>query len=71
MNQCAKEKRTKRQHIISKLYLKNFSVDEKVWVIDFHSDLEPYRTNIVNALCISDFYTISTQDNEKDDLFEK
>lgn len=71
MNQCTKKKRTKRQHIISRLYLKNFSVDEKVWVIDFHSDLEPYRTNIVNALCISNFYTISTKDNEKDDLFEK
>ncbi|MCJ7675339.1 MAG: DUF4238 domain-containing protein [Sedimentisphaerales bacterium] len=71
MNQCPKKKRSKRQHIISRLYLKNFSVDEKVWVIDFHSDREPYITNVTNVLCVSDFFTVRTKENPKDDIFEK
>ena len=66
-----KNKRTKRQHIIPRFYLENFSDKDKAWVIDFHLDKKPYRTTLDNILCISDFYTITTKDNPQDDIVEQ
>ncbi len=65
------KKRAKRQHVITRWYLEKFANKGKVWVIDFHSDCPPYRTNTINAICISDFYTVSTKTNEQDDILER
>lgn len=67
----SKTTRTKRQHIIPRFYLKNFSEKEKAWVIDFHLNKKPYKTTLDNILCMSDFYTITTKDNPQDDIVEQ
>lgn len=71
MSATSTKKRVKRQHVaLPKFCLRYFAVDEKVWVVDFHLDVAPYCTNIINALCISDFYTVATEENERDDRLE-
>lgn len=64
-------KRSRRHHIIPQFYLQHFARGGKLWVTDFHSDLAPYQTGAVNALCIKDFYTVSTQTQEEDDTIEQ
>jgi len=70
MGTTSTKKRRKRQHIVPKFYLTYFAVNEKVWVVDFHSDIAPYRTSIINALCISDFYTVTTKEKDQEDRLE-
>jgi uncharacterized protein DUF4238 len=64
-------KRSRRHHIIPQFYLQHFARGGKVCVTDFQSDLAPYRTGAVNALCIKDFYTVSTQTRREDDTIEQ
>ena len=64
-------RRTKRQHIVPQFYLQHFADDGKIWVIDFQSEVGPYQTNTANALCIKDFYTVSTKTEEQDDTVER
>jgi hypothetical protein len=71
MNQNPKHKRTKRQHLITRWYLEKFADKGKVWVVDFHSDCPPYKTNTINTMCVSDFYTVSTETNKQDDTLER
>jgi hypothetical protein len=60
-----------RQHIIPKMYLKRFADKEQAWVVDFHSDSEPYKTTLGNILCLKDFYTVATKLENKDYSIEK
>ena len=60
-----------RQHIIPKMYLKRFADKEQAWVVDFHSDSEPYKTTLGNILCLKDFYTVGTKLENKDYSIEK
>jgi hypothetical protein len=64
-----KQKQAKRHHILPQSCLKRFSVDDKVWVLDFHNK-NSYRTGIVNAACIGDFYTVKTIAKREDDFIE-
>lgn len=66
-----KEERTQRQHVVPAFYLRYFSTDAKIWVVDFHSDKKPYRTGVTNALVMKDFYTVSTIRSEQDDIIER
>lgn len=60
-----------RQHIIPKMYLKRFADKEQAWVVDFHSNSEPYKTTLGNILCLKDFYTVATELENKDYSIEK
>lgn len=42
-----------------------------MWVLDFQSDRAPYQTGTANALCIKDFYTVSTKTQKEDDTIEQ
>jgi hypothetical protein len=43
--------------------LRNFAIDDNVWVVDLHEE-KSYQSTIKNILCISDFYTVSTVEQE-------
>jgi hypothetical protein len=64
-------KRSRRHHIVPQFYLQHFARGGRVWVIDFQSDIAPYQTGAANALCIKDFYTVSTQTEKEDDTIEQ
>jgi hypothetical protein len=65
-----KQKQAKKHHILPQSYLERFSVDEKVWVLDFHNKIS-YRTGIVNAACIDYFYKVKTIAKKEDDFIEQ
>lgn len=62
-------KRTKRQHILPRSYLKRFSHSEQVWVHNFQTKTS-YINNIKDAACIDDFYTVQTHNEKQDDIIE-
>lgn len=64
-----KTQRTKRQHILPRSYLARFANEDQVWVHNFHQQ-KSYVNNITDAACITDFYTVKTIEEEKDDSVE-
>ncbi len=62
-------KRTRRQHIIPRSYMKRFAVGEQVYVHNFRTG-KSYVNNLSDAGCIDDFYTVKTTDNSLDDCIE-
>ena len=71
MSRQNSRKRSKRQHLVPQFYLQHFARRGKVWIIDFHAEQAPYQTNTTNALCVSDFYTVSTKTEQHDDIIEQ
>lgn len=65
-----KKKRTTRQHLLPRSYLKRFANSEQVYVHNFHSG-QTYINNITDATCIDDFYTVQTQERKLDDCIEE
>lgn len=62
-------KRTRRQHIIPRSYMKRFAVGEQVYVHNFKTG-KSYVNNLSKVGCIDDFYTVKTIDNSLDDCIE-
>ena len=62
-------KRTKRQHILPRSYLRRFSEDDQVYVHNF-SLSKTYINNITDAACIDDVYTVQTKEKALDDCVE-
>jgi len=63
-------KRARRHHILPQSYLCRFAREGMVNVVDF--DLaKTYRTNVSNAACIDDFYTVETTEKAEDDCVEQ
>jgi len=63
-------KRARRHHILPQSYLRQFACEEKVYVLDFQL-AKQYRTNVLNAACIDDFYTVETTEKPEDDCVEQ
>ncbi|MBN1796755.1 MAG: DUF4238 domain-containing protein [Sedimentisphaerales bacterium] len=64
------KKRAKRNHILPKEYLRRFSQNEKIWVLDFETKKQN-NPHIQEAAIIKDFYTVKTICSQKDDLIEQ
>jgi hypothetical protein len=64
------QNRARRHHILPQSYLRRFASEEKVYVLDFTLG-KSYRTNISNAACVDDFYTVETTENPDDDCVEQ
>lgn len=64
-------KRTRRQHIVPKFYLKGFSdTSEQIRRVELPGD-RSYLLSITNASVIKDFYTIILPDGSESDAFER
>lgn len=70
MKKSKSKSKPKRQHIIPVSYLRNFAIDDTVWVVDLHQE-KSYQSTIKNTLCVSDFYTVSTLEQDQEDVVEK
>jgi hypothetical protein len=50
-----------RHHYVPKLLLRNFSIENKLWLFDEHT-LKRFRTNILNAFLETDYNTVAATD---------
>lgn len=60
----------RRHHIIPRLLLKRFAVDEQVWVLN-RTEGRSYRANIQDATCETDYYTVETNGQIAQDSVEQ